>query len=96
MFTEREFMLLLNCFQGDIFCPDQISRMACELCDDLGVDVDSYKTSGIAALIGKIQDLSAAQRVALADALEQAWHSGAMRNRTPREILGELGIELAD
>lgn len=96
MFTEYEFMLLINCFQGDIFCPDQICRIASELCDDLGVDIDSYKTSGIAALVGKIQDLSVAQRVALADALEQTWHRGLTCNQTPQDFLSELGIELAE
>lgn len=53
MFTEENFVALLNCFQGDIFYPGQIRRIASDLCDDAGVDVDCYETSGIAPLVDK-------------------------------------------
>ena len=96
MFTAKDWTQLLNCYQGEIFFPDQIRDIASDLCDDQGVDLDSYKASGIAPLLDKILALSAVQRLTLADALEQIWHRGFLENRAADDFLKELGIDLAE
>ena len=96
LFTEAELELLLNCFRGGLFFPAQLHCIASDLCDDLGVELSRYKASDIAALVDKVKALTDAQRLTLADALEQAWHRGVQCNRAPKEVLRELGIELAD
>lgn len=96
LFTEAEFALLLNCFRGDLFFPAQLHCIASDLCDDLGIELDRDRTSDIAALVDKVKALTDAQRLTLADVLEQAWHRGVQCNRAPKEVLRELGIELVD
>lgn len=90
MFSQEEFTLLLNCFQGKFLTPDDCQRLASSVCDDLGIELDSYRESGIAEFVDKLRTLTAPQRAALADALEVAWHSG----RPVAEALADLGIEL--
>ena len=93
LFSERDFVVLLNCYQGDMFFPHQMNCIASGLCDDLGIEIDDYRASGIAPLIEKLQDLNAVQRMTLADALEQTWHRGmGMEQMQPREFLASMGI----
>lgn len=91
-FTEREIMALLNCYQGEPFFPGQFKDMAGDICDDAGVEVDEWETSGLAPLIRKLIALTPAQAVTLADALEQAWYSGS--GEGPTNYLKNIGIEL--
>lgn len=90
MFNKEEFNLLLNCYQGEFLSPQECARMASTLCNDLGIELDCYRQSGIADFIDKLRTLTVLQRAALADALEVAWHSG----RPVDEALGDMGIEL--
>ena len=96
VFTEKEFVTLLDCYCGELFFTDQLRGIASDLCDDHGVDIDDYQTSAIAPLVDKIRLLGAAERLALADALEQVWHRGLKEGRGLHEILSELGIDLAE
>lgn len=95
LLSESDVATLLDCYQGDIFFPDQFNSIASDLCDHLGIDLDDYETSDIAPLVDKLRRLSSVQRVTLADALEQAWHRGMKEGMTPKELLAALGIELA-
>lgn len=90
LFTKEEFNMLLNCFQGEFLTPDDCQRMASSLCDELGIELDRYRESGLAELIDKLLALTVPQRAALADALEVAWHSG----RPFDDAMTDMGIEL--
>lgn len=94
IFTLDDIVTLMNCFQSEIFFPDQIRTIPSHLCDDLGVEVDEYKSSGIAPLVDKLLALTAPLKVALADALEQAWHVGLKSDVPLEEFLEGLGLEL--
>jgi hypothetical protein len=94
LLSESDVATLLDCYQEDIFFPDQFNSIASDLCDHLGIELDDYETSGITPLVDKLRRLNSAQRVTLADALEQVWHRGMKENLTPKEFLATLGIEL--
>jgi hypothetical protein len=94
LFSKRDILMLLNCVQDSIFFPGSFERLASDLCDDLGVELDKYERSGIASLVDKLLALTAGQSLALADALEQAWHVGMPANLHPAELFPQLGIEL--
>jgi hypothetical protein len=94
LLSESDVATLLDCYQSDIFFPDQFNSMASDLCDHLGIELDVYETSNIAPLVDKLRRLNPVQRVTLADALEQAWHRGLKESLTPKEVLATLGIEL--
>lgn len=93
LFTEQDVIVLLNCFQGDLFSPDQLSKIATNVCDDLGIELDAYKSSGIGPLINTLRGLTSVQQVALADVLEQLWHRGMSGDMG--EFLASLEIVLA-
>lgn len=93
-FNEADIGLLLNCYQSEVFFPDQFRSFASDLLDDLGLDVETYHQDPIAPLIDKLRALTPAQRVALADALEQTWYRAIPANKTVAEFFAELGIEL--
>lgn len=95
LFSERDVVVLLDCYQGGIFFPDQMNCIASDLCDHLGIDLDAYETSGFAPLVDKLRRLTAIQRVTLADVLEQTWHRGmAVEQKQPKEFWASLGITL--
>lgn len=94
MFSGDDVICLMDCFQGDIFFPDQMRDLASDLCDHWGIEPDDYSATEFAPLIDKLLALSSVQRLTLADALEQAWYRGYEMNRDPLEIFSELGIEL--
>lgn len=95
LFSEQDIATLLDCYQGDIFIPDQFNSIASGLCDHLDIELDEYETSFIAPLVHKLQNLEAVQRLTLADALEQAWYRGMERQgMSPKEFFATLGIEL--
>jgi hypothetical protein len=54
-----------------------------------------YATSRISPLVDTLLDLSAIQRLTLADALAQTWHRGMKQeNMSPKEFLATLGIDV--
>jgi hypothetical protein len=94
LFSERDVMVLLDCYQGEIFFPEQMNCIASDLCDHLGVELVD-ETSGIGRLIHTLRGLTAIQRVTLADALEQTWHRGMKEEqRGPSDFLASMGIVL--
>lgn len=95
VFSERDVVTLLDCYQGGIFFPGQFNSISTDLCDHLGVEVDEYEASSIAPLVEKLLGLDAVQRVTLGDALEQAWHRGMkQQGLSPKDFFATLGIEL--
>ena len=94
-FTEQQIELLLNCFQAEIFFPDQFNDIASSLCEDLGIEFDEYQQHPIGPFINELRELSPAQRVTLADALEQTWYRGLPSGKGVAEFLEELGLKLA-
>lgn len=94
-FNEDEFRVLMDCYQADLFFPDQLGSIASDLCDHLGVDLDDYEDSEVAELVTKLRALSSIERVTLADALEQAWHRGLADGMPPKDFLAGLGLELS-
>ena len=95
LFSERDVMVLLDCYQDEIFFPDRMNCIASDLCDHLGIELEEYETSGFASLVNKLRRLTAIQRVTLADALEQTWYRGmGVEQKQPKEFWASLGITL--
>jgi hypothetical protein len=93
--SERDVGALLDCYQGQILSPDNFNCIASDLCDHFGIELDQYETSRISRLVETLLDLTAIQRVTLADALEQTWYRGMKQeNTSPKEFLATLGIDL--
>jgi hypothetical protein len=84
-FTEGELFDLLSCFQGELFDPEGIEDMPGALLDD---------QPGHAELAEKIAQLTTAQRLGLADLLEQIWYRHAAEDCTPQEIAAKLQVTL--
>lgn len=94
VFCEAELSTLMSCYQAELLDPHTLQDLASPVCDDLGVELDEYESSSIRELVDKLRKLTTSQRVALGDALEQAWHRSAEQACSPREVLAQLGIEL--
>lgn len=94
VFSERELHTLLNCYLAPVFDPRAFRDLASPVCHSVGIEVDEYESFPIRELVDKLLRLTASQRVALADALEQAWHRRRERAWSPQEVLAQLGIEL--
>jgi len=94
-FTERDIATLMNCFQGDVFSPDQFYSLVSDVCADFGYDIDEIEDLDFGHFAQKLLALTAAQRLTLADALEQTWHIGMKeKNQSPAAYLSSIGIEL--
>jgi hypothetical protein len=95
LFSERDITVLMDCYQGGMFSPDQMNSIASDLCDHVGIELGEPKSGSIGQLIGKLRSLSSVQRVTLADALEQTWNRGmGVEQKQPREFLASMGILL--
>ena len=88
LLSDNDVATLLDCYQSEVFFPDQFNSMASDLCEHLGIELGDYKTSNIAPLVDKLRRLNPVQRVTLADALEQVWHRTQKESQTPKEVLG--------
>jgi hypothetical protein len=85
LFTNEEFILMLNCFQGEFMDPRAFQRLPSTVCDDLGIEINEYEVSPLADFIERMRNLNTSQRAALADALEVAWHSGSHEFKVPAD-----------
>ena len=94
VFTEKEIFILLNCYDVTIFSPDQIQRMASNVCNELGIDVCHHKEHIASPLIEKLIGLNALQQLTLADALERVWYRSVETWRIS-EVFRSIGIKLA-
>lgn len=95
-FSSADIVALMNCFQDVLFFPDQVGTIASELCDDFGVEVDKWDQSEIAPLLRKLRTMSAVEKLALADALEQAWHRMDTDQVSHVDTFARLGIVLVN
>lgn len=93
--SERDIVALLDCYQGQIFSPDEFDFIASDLGDQLGLQSLIYGSERVGQFGEKLAEFSAAQRLALADALEQAWHRGMIQEgQSPKDFFATLGIDL--
>lgn len=95
MFSQRELLMLVNCFLDAVFYPHIIRRMVSKLCNDLGIEDYENMPPEVASLVNKLRSLDIAERMSLADALEQAWYRGKRDKLSIVEVFSELGIELS-
>lgn len=95
LFSEEDIATLAKCFEGNIFCSDQIDSIASDFCDRVGIEFRFYSNSSIGSLTERLLSLSPVQRVTLADALEQMrYHGMKVEGMRPTEFLESLGISL--
>jgi hypothetical protein len=95
IFSEDEFMILLDCNMDRFFSPDSFTAIPSVLCDHYGIELDDYEETHLKFLVNKLRELDGMQFLALGDAMEQSWHRGLKSGKTVREFLLTLGIELA-
>ena len=93
-FSEEDFVVLLDAFQGEPFAAQDPGQIAGALCDHLGIEPGDVDGTPVAGLVQRLAELDAVQVVALADCLERAWH-GFATGRAIAETLAALGVELA-
>lgn len=93
-FDEDDLQVLMNCFQNEIFSPENIRRIPTSVCDEYGIDLDRYQKSRLGPLVDKILDLDRLGLIALADALEQAWRGVGEKKVFGAQAFEALGIEL--
>jgi hypothetical protein len=86
LFTEGELFDLLSCFQGELLDPPGIEDMPGALLDDHPENAE---------LAEKVAQLTTAQRLGLADLIEQIWHRHAAEECTPQDIAAKLQVALA-
>lgn len=93
-FTVEDVNCMMSCFQDALFFPDQMGSLAGEVAAEFGLEPDDWEQSPLAPLLTKLFALDVLERLALADALEQAWHRAAEGRGGPTDVLAQLGIEL--
>ncbi len=70
--------------------PDELHRLATDICHDLGVDIGEAEQSILWPLLERLFSLTKGQSVALIDALQSA----LVADEGPTECWKALGIEL--
>lgn len=86
IFTAGEASNLIDCYSGTLFFPDQLLDMPSDVFEHLGDDPageeeEEEDEENLPNEVAKLRKLTALQRLALADALEQAWHRGLKAGR---------------
>ena len=95
LFSVSDIMTMMNSNLERIHSPQYAARIASNICDDLGIDLDAELPDELEKLVNILCKLEAAQSIALADALEQAWYrSEDTKNLSIREFFATLDIEL--
>jgi len=93
-FTELEIQVLVKSLNGVPLLPDETDFSLDSICKHFHISHITYRLSKFVPLIAKILKLSAAQKLALADAIEQAW-TKKMYGDSAVEFIRSLGIEIA-
>ena len=94
IFSEEEFMMLLDCNMDRFSSPDSFSAIPSTLCDHHGIELDAYESTHLKTLVNKLRDLNGLQFLALGDAMEQTWHRGLKSGQSVDAFLQTLGIKL--
>ena len=90
VFSRDDLFILLNGVFQSRYEPNELHRLATDICDDLGVEIDEAEQSGLWPLLERLFSLSKGQSVALIDALQRA----LVAEQGPSECWKALGIEL--
>ncbi len=72
------------------YAPNELHRLATDICNDLGVEIDEAEQSSLWPLLERLFSLTKGQSVALIDALQLA----LVAEVGPTECWKALGIEL--
>ena len=95
LFSVVDLGVLLDCFQGTLVGPCDLTSLAGDLCDRYGFG-PSEMESPVGPLVSKFNALTPSQHAAIADAIEQAWHRGVKLGVPPEDVFRALEIELCD
>lgn len=90
IFSRDDLFILLNGVFQSGYAPDELHRLATDICDDLGVEIDEAEQSSLWPLLERLFSLTKGQSVALCDALQRALTA----EEGPVECWKALGIEL--
>ena len=90
LFSRDDLLILLNGMFQSRYAPDELHRLATDICDDLGVEIDQAEQSSLWPLLERLFSLTKGQSVALCDALQLA----LVAKEGPVECWKALGIEL--
>ena len=90
VFSRDDLFILRNGMFQSRYAPDELHRLATDICDDLGVEIDQAEQSSLWPLLERLFSLTKGQSVALCDALQLA----LVAKEGPVECWKALGIEL--
>lgn len=96
VFTVDDITLLLNCFLNEMFLPEQMCDLVPSVLDYLDANSGNSCSIESSRLINKLQNLTAVQHVAVADALEQTFYRGKYEGLSAVEVFTSMGIALLD
>ena len=90
VFSRDDLFILLNGMFQRCHAPNELHRLATDICDDLGVEIDEAEQSSLWPLLERIFSLTRGQSVALCDALQLALTA----EEGPVQCWKTLGIEV--
>lgn len=97
VFSASDYYTMLDCVQEEQQSPDQMQRLATNICDHLGIELDEYEDTFVAGLVNGLLGLTMAQSVALSDLLSRTWlECRGVPGRTFEEFWESLGIGLRE
>lgn len=89
-FSRDDLFILLNDVFQSRYEPNELHRLATDICDDLGVEIEQAEQSSLWPLLERQFSLTRGQSVALCDALQLA----LVAVEGPAQCWKALGIEL--
>lgn len=92
VFCRDDLFILLNGVFQSRYEPNELHRLATNICHDLGVEIDEAEHSSLWPLLERLFSLTKGQSVALIDALQLA----LVAEEGPAECWKALGIELRE
>ncbi len=93
--TENEFMTLCDVFNSDITTPGELENMATAVADQYDIDYKNYQNSGFGPLLDKLTGLSAIQKLALRDLVQQFWYPTSGPINSIADFMAENGVTAA-
>lgn len=90
VFSRDDLFILLNGMFQRRHAPNELHRLATDICDDLGVEIDEAEKSSLWPLLERLFSLTRGQSVALCDALQRALAA----EEGPAQCWKALGIEV--
>lgn len=90
VFSRDDLFILLNCVFQSRYAPNDLHRLATDICHDQAVEIDEAKQSSLWPLLERLFSLTKGQSFALIDALQSA----LVAEEGPTECWKALGIDL--